>query len=583
MIYRKKSELVTDQIINRVIETPNHLIIDGYLYDKKTLTRIPSEKIVVMNGSNIHCHGINVRYHTTTNENGREEHYVYNFLTNEFYNLRDEYGIARSNGMWVDQDDPSVEWVHTGNSIIKIDRSHNVIDQFPLNFGSAIPCASMALGQDSQYLYGVASFSQLDGQNYSLRLYSFDKQSLQLYLQNYYDIKYISAFQILHRTKMLNGVFCNILQYDKNIIYYYLLRNGDIVEKEKRLNLYNRSAATGNLGKTKFGKNDLTLFLTTDGGGCANFRVLQSSENNYVDFVQLIDGIDIKNDTSRLKNVSALIKSKYSYDATVQNYNERQLRERFFYAKGDIGFEGHVVYELEEPDTHKKFIVAATRPSRFYPLNNYSRYRWISVWRIENPEEISPTMTLTDYYSYELLDNFVDNQNQLSGFDKVGKNLIIQTLDTYGMRLYSVTKEGKLKWDTIYWNNLVDIGFDEFGRLYITDRMSSEVHIYTERLPTKLFINYENGYPDASFEIDITKPVLKKILISSKNIYGRYVPATYKLTISGDAEFVSSKSKIVQGKTNTSGKGSEMIQITGPSDAVVITKQIVYNNELVIP
>ena len=304
------------------------------------------------------------------------------------------------------------------------------------------------------------------------------------------------------------------------------------------------------------------------------FKAFKFDDNNIVK----VDDVAIHDDTTRLKNISTVIKSKYPNNATVQGYSEAELRKNFIKLNASVGYEGFRTVRMGPND---EFIFTGVKASRAQYNRTFDGpgWRWMAVWKQNNPDTDPLDMTMTDWYRYKELNEAPGVI--LTSLDKICHNTIIQFLGESGVRLYHVDAQGKLHWDDIYRNDYCDIGFDEFGRLYVSNINNSDVDIYTEKLPIHLILEYENWYNDAFFEMSRNGgPVTKKLMITSKNIYKRPVPATYELALSGNAVFASTGSKIVRGVTNNLGKGSEEIKFLAPGTVVNISKRIVYNNEL---
>ena len=119
----------------KAIETPNHLIINGYLYDKKTLTRVSTEQIDVgWNNYPADKYRLGVR-HRYYNSIRTDYTYGRDYQGgNTFYDLVDENGYINGTAMWIDQDDPSIEWVWCGDSVLKIDIHKKTVKRINGNY-----------------------------------------------------------------------------------------------------------------------------------------------------------------------------------------------------------------------------------------------------------------------------------------------------------------------------------------------------------------------------------------------------------------------------------------------------------------
>lgn len=579
MIYNR-SERRLEYPTCKAIETPNHLIINGYLYDKKTLTRVSTEQIDV--GWNDYAQnkyrlGVRHRYFNIIRPDATYGTDYYK--SNVFYDLVDENGYIKSTAMWIDQDDPSIEWVWSGDSILKIDIHKKTVKRINGVFSTGYDIyASMELGQDSRYLYAIA---QVNSGGYSAHVayvFVFDKVMNTITNPNglYYGGSYASKFQIIRKIESLNLVYAQVSVYTNQYFIILECANGTITEKK----LLASMISVANAGDSILSKNDqnytsIAFDWMNTPTGTPYFKVFKFDDNNIVK----VDDVAIHDDTTRLKNISTVIKSKYPNNATVQGYSEAELRKNFIKLNASVTYEGFRTVRMGPND---EFIFTGVKSSR----NPYDRtfdgpgWRWMAVWKQNNPDTDPLDMTMTDWYRYKELNDTAPGVI-LTNLDKICHNTIIQFLGENGVRLYHVDAQGKLHWDDIYRNNYCDIGFDEFGRLYVSNINNSDVDIYTEKLPIHLILEYENWYTDAFFEMSRNGgPVTKKLMITSKNIYKRPVPATYELALSGNAVFASTGSKIVRGVTNNLGKGSEEIKFLAPGTVVNISKRIVYNNEL---
>ena len=564
----------------KAIETPNHLIINGYLYDKKTLTRVSTEQIDVgWNNYSADKYRLGIRYRYF-NSIRNDYSYGCDYQSgNTFYDLVDEDGYINGTAMWIDQDDPSIEWVWCGDSVLKINIHKKTVKRIKGNYQEGYNCyAWMGLGQDSRYLYAAGQINSVDRSAHPAYLFVFDKLMNTITNPNglYYGGSNSSKFQIIRNIEALNLVYANVSVYNSQ--YFVILEcvNGTITEK-MRLNSMISVANCGDSILPKNNQNHTSIVFDwmNSPSNTPYFKAFKFDDNNIVK----VDDVAIHDDTTRLKNISAVIKSKYSNNATVQGYSEAELRKNFIKLNASVTYEGFRTVRMGPND---EFIFTGVKASR----NSYDRtfdgpgWRWMAVWKQNNPDTDPLDMTMTDWYRYKELNDAAPGVI-LTSLDKICHNTIIQFLGDKGIRLYHVNAQGKLYWDDIYRNDYCDIGFDEFGRLYMSNINNSDVDIYTEKSPTELILDYENWYTDAFFEMSRNGgPVTKKLMITSKNIYKRPVPATYELALSGNAVFVSTGSKIVRGVTNNLGKGSEEIKFLAPGTVVNISKRIVYNNEL---
>ena len=579
MIYNR-SERRLEYPTCKAIETPNHLIINGYLYDKKTLTRVSTEQIDV--GWNNYVQnkyrlGVRHRYFNIIRPDATYGTDYYK--SNVFYDLVDENGYIKSTAMWIDQDDTSIEWVWSGDSILKIDIHKKTVKRINGVFSTGYDIyASMELGQDSRYLYAIA---QVNSGGYSAHLahvFVFDKVMNTITNPNglYYGGSYSSKFQIIRKIESLNLVYAQVSVYANQYFIILECANGTIIEKKRLASMISvANAGDSILSKNNQNYTSIAFDWMNTPTDTPYFKVFKFDDNNIVK----VDDVAIHDDITRLKNISTVIKSKYPNNATVQGYSEAELRKNFIKLNASVTYEGFRTVRMGPND---EFIFTGVKSSR----NPYDRtfdgpgWRWMAVWKQNNPDTDPLDMTMTDWYRYKELNDAAPGVI-LTSLDKICHNTIIQYLGENGVRLYHVDAQGKLHWDDIYRNDYCDIGFDEFGRLYMSNINNSDVDIYTEKSPTELILDYENWYTDAFFEMSRNGgPVTKKLMITSKNIYKRQVPATYELALSGNAVFASTGSKIVRGVTNNLGKGSEEIKFLAPGTVVNISKRIVYNNEL---
>ena len=129
-----------------------------------------------------------------------------------------------------------------------------------------------------------------------------------------------------------------------------------------------------------------------------------------------------------------------------------------------------------------------------------------------------------------------------------------------------------------YYNSRIStFGFDKFGRLYTHNKDNSVVEMFTDTLPYDLEIKYENT-SDAYVPYN-NAPVTKNILVTSKNIWGKPVMASFELGCTGNSEFTTSSSKLIRGNTNEQGTATVPLKIKGPT-TVTVGKKLLYNNEL---
>ena len=581
MIYNKSAKRL-EYPTCKAIETPNHLIINGYLYDKKTLTRVSTEQIDVgwnNYAPDIYRLGVCHRYFNNI-RNGNVYGYD-NYGANVFYDLNDENGQIKCNAMWIDQDDPSIEWLWCGDSILKIDIHKKTVKRINGIFNTKYHAyAWIELGQDSRYLYAAAQVNSIENYAHEPYLFVFDKVMntiTKIDINGFRNGSSTSSkFQIMRKIESLNLVYVHY-SWDSNQYFSVLeCANGTITEKKRLVS----QISIGNRGDSilsKINRNNTSIVFDWMNNAATTpyFRAFKFDNNNVVK----VDEVAIHNDTTRLKNISTVIKSKYPNDAMVQGYSEAEIRKNFIKLNAPVSYEGFRTVRMGPND---EFLFTGVKASKkqFDRTFDGPGWRWMAVWKQNNPDTDPLDMTMTDWYRYKELNDAAPNV-VLTSLDKIYHNTIIQYLDEKGVRLYHVNAEGKLYWDDIYRGDYCDVGLDELGRLYISNIYNSDVDIYTEKLPTQLILDYENWYTDAFFEMSRnSSPVMKKVMITSKNFYKRAVPATYELVLSGNAVFTSTESKIVRGVTNNLGKGSEEIKFLAPGTVVNISKRIVYNNEL---
>lgn len=564
----------------KAIETPNHLIINGYLYDKKTLTRVSTEQIDVgWNNYSADKYRLGVRHRYFNSIRNNYSYGCDHQSGNTFYDLVDEDGYINGTAMWIDQDDPSIEWVWCGDSVLKININKKTVKRIKGNYQEGYNCyAWMGLGQDSRYLYAAGQINSVDRSTHPAYLFVFNKLMNTITNPNglYYGGSNSLKFQVIRKIEALNLVYANVSVYNSQYFVILECANGTITEKKRLASMISvANAGDSILPKNNQNHTSIVFDWMNSPSNTPYFKAFKFDDNNIVK----VDDVAIHDDTTRLKNISTVIKSKYPNNATIQGYSEAELRKNFIKLNASVTYEGFRTVRMGPND---EFIFTGVKASR----SSYDRtfdgpgWRWMAVWKQNNPDTDPLDMTMTDWYRYKELNDAAPGVI-LTSLDKICHNTIIQYLGENGVRLYHVDAQGKLHWDDIYRNDYCDIGFDEFGRLYMSNINNSDVDIYTEKSPTELILDYENWYTDAFFEMSRNGgPVTKKLMITSKNIYKRPVPATYELALSGNAVFVSTGSKIVRGVTNNLGKGSEEIKFLAPGTVVNISKRIVYNNEL---
>lgn len=563
-----------DYVTCKAVETPKHLILDGYLYDKMTLAKVSDERINVgwnKNPTDDKRISLITRFHNMLLPS--DQAYGLQFYTTDGF--FDTNGISKATAMWIDSTYPTIEWVWCGDSILKIDMITKKVQRFDATLNNTLfVFRSIALVQDDDYLYAFASsdFSNLQREPI---IYSFHKKTAvlkkSLEIGNGYGI---DSIQIVRHDHINRLVYVHALGYNftREIVLSYV--NGEVTQVWQQDNIDGMASIPSMMQFTNVNQNNTAIIYDSQGSQMLEqwLRLYKFDESK----VTKVDEVNLHTDNTRVKNVLEFIKSKYKDNATVQNYTELEVRQNFIRISTTLNAERLKFWNIGN------YLVMAIWPSISYLNRDYdSTWRWIAVWKQNKPDTDPLDITLTDYCWYKELNDAAPSI-VLGQLDKVDDNTFIQQLGDTGIRFYTVSDEGKLQWKDAYigqdWH---DMGYDQFKRIYFSNINDNSIQIYNKKLPVELIVQYEDRVNDPYIEMPTGgAPIIKKILLKSINLYRDPVPAMYELTLEGNAVFVSSGEKIVQGQTDSNGEGFEEIKFQGAGTTVTIAKKLIYNNEL---
>ena len=183
------------------------------------------------------------------------------------------------------------------------------------------------------------------------------------------------------------------------------------------------------------------------------------------------------------------------------------------------------------------------------------------VYKRNNPETDPLDLTLVDYKT----------KNELY-YSSYGLGAILKlnpktlySWGEFGIMILDLQSDGVLKPKYFYNSKLASFGFDQLGRLYTANKDNNVVEVFTDKLPYDLEIKYENT-SDAYIPFD-KNPVTKNIVVTSKNIWGKPVMASFELGCTGNSEFTQSASNTYRGSTNDTGTATVSLKIKGPTTA----------------
>lgn len=576
MIFPKANPRL-DYVTCKAIETPKHLILDGYLYDKRTLAKVSNERIDVgwnKNPTDDKRTSLGTRFR---NQKLPESTYGYQFgySVDGFF---DTNGVSKATAMWIDSTDPTIEWVWCGDSVLRINTVTKEVKRF-VTASTELPYVfrSMAIAQDDDYLYAfVINYSSNNNGNRVVKAVSFHKVNATVKVSFTVGTSVPDTAQIVRHDKVNRLLYVHGMMFrlGRELVLSYA--NGEVKQVWYQDNIVGRSSTDYPIVHfTNMNQNNTAIIYDSQGSQTAEqwLRLYKFDESK----LTKVDEVNLHTDNTRVKNVFEFLKFKYKDNTTVQNYNELQLRQNFIRIATTIPGEQFKFWNIGN------YLVMAIWPSYSYLTRDYdSTWRWIAVWKQNKPDTDPLDITLTDYYWYKELNDAAPSII-LGQLDKIDDNTFIQQLGETGIRFYTVSDEGKLRWKDVYigkdWH---DMGYDQFKRIYLSNINDNSIQIYSKELPVELTVRYENRLNDPYIEMPTGgAPVVKKVLLRSINFYKDAVPAMYELTLEGNAVFISSGEKTVRGQTNTNGEGSEEIKFQDASTTVTIAKKLIYNNELV--
>lgn len=576
MIFPKANPRL-DYVICKAVETPKHLILDGYLYDKRTLAKVSNERIDVgwnKKTTDDKRLGLITRFH---NQQLPESTYGYQFgySVDGFF---DTDGVSKATAMWVDSTDPTIEWVWCGDSILKINSVTKKVQRFDATLNNTLfVFRSIAIAQDDDYLYAftITDSSNNNG-NRKIVTYSFHKKTAVLKKSFEVGTNVPDTVQIVRHDHVNRLLYVHGLMYrlGRELVLSYV--DGEVKQVWYTDNIVGRSSNDYPVVHfTNLDKNNTAIIYDSQGSQTENqwLRLYKFDESK----MTKVDEVNLHTDNTRVKNVLEFIKFKYKDNATVQSYTELQVRQNFIRIATTLSGEQFKFWNINN------YLVMAIWPSYSYLKRDWdSQWRWIAVWKQNKPDTDPLDITLMDYYWYKELNDAAPSII-LGQLDKIDENTFIQQLGATGIRFYTVSDEGKLQWKDVYIGaNWHDIGYDQFKRLYFSNINDNSIQIYSKELPVELTTRYENRVRDPYIEMQTGgSPITKKILLKSINFYKDPVPAMYELTLEGNAVFVSSGEKTVRGQTDSSGEGFEEIKFQDACTTVTVAKKLIYNNELV--
>lgn len=555
MIYGSSNRL--DYPTCKVIETDIYIIINGVTYDKKSLAKLNITPLelgfynVADHNKNLGlsiCHSI-LPLDTPT--------YFY------WYGTASEDEVPTHITSVADSRDSYIEWTIHGDGVIKYDTTKKTYDVYRLTESvfSTLPIyESFYLYQDETWIYIGCRAGDKTSDNI-LKTAVFNKTSGESkFVDDILSGSYSTQTSILKRDA--NSVYLFISDLGTHYITKVTCASGGItINNLAKTNIPDIGSYCTSLPSKLIGNE---FFYRLDKGGKLSYYKLAAGDIiEKVADESLLDEIKIKS--------KDYLKTKYNiqddqWDTEKSTYLNMLATQAVSYRSWRCYIMG---------DNNEFLVVVNTSSTESNPKEsaNNGKTEMVMVYKRNNPDTDPLDLTLVDYKS----------KNELY-YSSYGLGTILKlnpktlySWGQFGIMVLDLGADGVLTPKYFYNSRISSFGFDKLGRLYTANRDNNVIEVYTDKLPYDLEIKYENT-SDAYIPFD-KNPVTKNIVVTSKNIWGKPVMASFELGCTGDSEFTGSASNTYRGSTNDTGSATVGLKIKGPTTATV-GKKLLYNNEL---
>ena len=556
MIYGSGDRL--DYPTCKVIETNTYIIINGVTFDKKTLAKINITPLEVgfynmedhkKNLALEICHSIQPLYNAE---------YMY------WYGTASEREIATHRTTVVDNKNSEIEWVIHGDGIIKYNTTNKTYNVYRLTeslFKQNPIFDSFFLHQDDNFIYiGCHAGEKSSGQN-TLKTVVVNKASCTAsFVDNILSGYYASQVEILKRDD--NNVYLYLQDLYQNYIKKVTCAGGKITVNDiEKTSIPDPANYMGSM-PTKLLKNE--YFYRLDADNKIGYYRLQAGDTiEKIEEQSLLEEVKIKS--------ANFIKTKFNipdeqWNAEKTNYLQMETSQM-------VSYRIWRCFTMGDNDEYLVVVNTAGNPTKSSNSTDNGKTEKVLVYKRNNPDTEPLDLTLVDYKTKN--DLFVSSYS-LGPILKLNPKTLYGWGD-FGVMVLDLQDNGTLTPKYYHNSRISTFGFDKLGRLYTHNKDNSVVEMFTDTLPYDLEIKYENT-SDAYVPYNNT-PVTKNILVTSKNIWGKPVMASFELGCTGNSEFTTSSSNLIRGNTNEQGTATVPLKIKGPT-TVTVGKKLLYNNEL---
>lgn len=556
MVYGSSNRL--DYPTCKVIETDVYIIINGVTYDKKTLAKLNITPLEV-GFYNIADHNKNLGLsicHSIKPLDG----YVYTY----WYGTSYEHEVPTHRTSIPDSQNNYIEWTIHGDGVIKYDTTKKTYNVYRLTekvFGELPIYESFYLYQDNEWIYIGCHAGKKTSTIFKLKTVVFNKISG--------EAKFADDIVTGSYTSCVN-----ILKRDANSVYIIISDLGTTYIK--KLTCASGAISVNNIDKTN---------IPDPGTYCTSFpsKLIDNeyfyrlSSGNKLGYYRLIPGdvIEKVEEESLLDEVKIKSKDYIKNKFSIQDdqWDTEKTNYLTMLATQVVGYRQWRCYTMGDNNEYLVVTNVATTETKPTNSTNQGKTEIIMVYKRNNPDTDPLDLTLVDYKT----------KNELY-YSSYGLGAILKlnpktlySWGEFGIMILDLQSDGILKPKYFYNSKLASFGFDQLGRLYTANKDNNVVEVFTDKLPYDLEIKYENT-SDAYIPFD-KNPVTKNIVVTSKNIWGKPVMASFELGCTGNSEFTQSASNTYRGSTNDTGTATVSLKIKGPTTATV-GKKLLYNNEL---
>lgn len=556
MIYGSSNRL--DYPTCKVIETDVYIIINGVTYDKKTLAKLNITPLEVGfynipdHSKNLGlsiCHSIEPLYSTT---------YMY------WYGTASEDEVPTHITTVADSQNNYIEWTIHGDGVIKYDTTKKTYNVYRLTESvfSELPIYdSFYLYQDNDWIYIGCHAGKKESTINILKTVVFNKTSGEAkFVDDILSGSYTSQVEILKRDT--NSVYLFISDLGTHYIKKVTCASGAISLKDiAKTNIPDPGSYCTSFPSKLIG-NEFFYRLGSD-NKLGYYKLAAGDIIEKVKEESLLDEVKIKS--------KDYIKSKFSI--TDDQWDTEKTNYLTMLATQVTGYRGWRCYTMGDNDEFLVVTNTSLVETNTTNSTNNGKTEMVMVYKRNKPDADPLDLTLVDYKS----------KNELY-YSSYGLGAVLKlnpktlySWGKFGIMVLDLQDDGVLKPKYFYNSKLSTFGFDKLGRLYTANKDNNIVEMFTDKLPYELEIRYENT-ADAYIPFD-KNPVTKNIVITSKNIWGKPVMASFELGCTGNTEFTGSASNTYRGNTNGGGTATVGLKIKGPTTATV-GKKLLYNNEL---